>query len=116
MALQGGPLPLGAIDNQRSFVGLDNLVDLIITCLEHPAAANQTFLVSDSEDISTAQLLCRMAKVMGKAALLIPVPIWLLTNSAVFLGDLVWFDVYAILCSSIYPKHGNCLDGIHPLP
>src|SRR5690606_9413265 len=44
------PLPLGAIDNRRSLVGLDNLVDMLITCLEHPEAANQVFLVSDGED------------------------------------------------------------------
>ena len=56
----GVPLPLGAIHNLRSLVALDNLVDLIITCLTHPAAANQTFLVSDGEDLSTTQLLRRM--------------------------------------------------------
>ena len=50
---RGVPLPLGAIHNQRSLVALDNLVDLIVTCLTHPAAANQTFLVSDGEDVST---------------------------------------------------------------
>ncbi len=54
---KGIPLPFGAITNARSLVSLDNLVDLIITCLHHPAAANQTFLVSDGEDISTTQLL-----------------------------------------------------------
>jgi len=49
---KGIPLPLGAVHNQRSLVGIDNLVDLIITCIAHPAAANQTFLVSDDEDLS----------------------------------------------------------------
>ncbi len=95
---RGFPLPLGAIDNQRSFVGLDNLVDLIITCLEHPVAANQTFLVSDDEDVSTTQLLCRMAKVMGKAALLLPAPVWLLTNSAALFGR---SSVVRRLCDSL---------------
>ena len=52
---RGIPLPLGAIHNQRSLVGIDNLIDLIVTRIDHPAAANQTFLVSDGEDISTAQ-------------------------------------------------------------
>ena len=54
---KGVPLPLGAICNSRSLVALDNLVDLIATCIEHPSAANQTFLVSDGEDLSTTQLL-----------------------------------------------------------
>ncbi len=70
----GVPLPLGAIDNQRSLVALDNLVDLILTCLTHPAAVNQIFLVSDGEDISTPELLRRMGLVLGHPAHLIPVP------------------------------------------
>jgi nucleoside-diphosphate-sugar epimerase len=52
---RGFPLPLaGVTENRRSLVALDNLIDLILTCLTHPAAANQTFLVSDDEDLSTA--------------------------------------------------------------
>ena len=71
-------LPLGAIHNQRSFVALDNLVDLIITCVTHPHAANQTFLVSDDEDISTTQLLEMIARAAGKSPRLLPVPMsWL---------------------------------------
>ena len=62
---RGVPLPLGAIHNQRSLVALDNLVDLIVTCLAHPAAANQTFLVSDGEDVSTTELLRRMGQCHG---------------------------------------------------
>ncbi|UWH26744.1 SDR family oxidoreductase [Aeromonas veronii] len=72
------PLPLGAIHNQRSMVALDNLVDLIITCVTHPHAANQTFLVSDDEDISTTQLLEMIARAAGKSPRLLPVPMsWL---------------------------------------
>lgn len=75
---RGIPLPLGAVDNRRSLVGLDNLVDLIATCLRHPAAANQTFLVSDGEDLSTTELLRRTAAAMGRPARLVPVrPAWL---------------------------------------
>ncbi|MGU5771261.1 UDP-glucose 4-epimerase family protein [Aeromonas allosaccharophila] len=70
------PLPLGAIDNQRSLVALDNLVDLIITCIAHPDAANQTFLVSDDQDISITALLQMMTQAAGKSPRLIPVPIW----------------------------------------
>lgn len=84
---RGIPLPLGAItDNRRSLVALDNLVDLLITCIDHPAAANQTFLVSDDEDLSTTGLLRRMGKAMGKPARLIPVPPALLRLGAAALG------------------------------
>ncbi|MDO9214673.1 MAG: SDR family oxidoreductase [Methylococcales bacterium] len=83
---KGIPLPLGAIANQRSLVALDNLVDLIITCISHPAAANQTFLVSDGEDLSTSELLRRMANALGKSARLLPIPAWLLQFGASLLG------------------------------
>lgn len=83
---RGVPLPLGAIYNQRSLVALDNLVDLIITCIHHPAAANQIFLVSDGEDLSTSELLRRMAVALGKSAKLLPVPTGLLHTAARLLG------------------------------
>lgn len=70
---RGIPLPLGAIHNQRSLVALDNLVDLIATCIQHPAAANLTFMVSDGEDVSTTELLRRMGQALGKPARLLPV-------------------------------------------
>lgn len=87
-ALQCGiPLPLGAVTaNRRSFVALDNLVDLLITCIDHPAAANQTFLVSDGEDLSTAELLRRLGQAMGKPARLFRVPPSLLQFGANLLG------------------------------
>lgn len=71
---RGVPLPLGAIHNRRSLVSLDNLVDLIITCIEHPAAVGQVFLVSDGEDLSTTELLRRMGRALGAPARLLPVP------------------------------------------
>jgi nucleoside-diphosphate-sugar epimerase len=82
----GVPLPLGSIPNKRSLVALDNLVDLIATCIEHPAAANQTFLVSDGEDLSTTELLQRMGAALGKPARLLPVPPELLSAGATLLG------------------------------
>lgn len=82
----GVPLPLGAINNRRSMVALDNLVDLIVTCIDHPSAANQTFLVSDGEDLSTTQLLQRLGLALGKPARLIPVPVLLLKVGAALLG------------------------------
>lgn len=83
---KGVPLPLGAIHNQRSLVALDNLIDLIITCIEHPAAANQVFLVSDGEDLSTTQLLQQMASALSKPARLVPVPAAVLEWTAAVLG------------------------------
>lgn len=80
------PLPLGAIHNKRSLVALDNLVDLIITCIDHPAAANQIFLAGDGEDISTTQLLRGVANAMGKPARLIPIPASWLMVAATLLG------------------------------
>lgn len=86
-ALQRGlPLPFGAVHNQRSLVSLDNLVSLIETCLDHPAAANQTFLVSDGDDISTTALLKHLARALGTPARLIPVPIALLAAGARLIG------------------------------
>ena len=95
---RGVPLPLGAIHNQRSLVALDNLVDLIVTCLTHPAAANQTFLVSDGEDVSTKELLRRMGRAMGRPARLIPVPASWLKLAAAIIGKA---DVAQRLCGSL---------------
>ena len=95
---RGIPLPLGAIHNQRSQVALDNLVDLIVTCLSHPAADNQTFLVSDGEDVSTTELLQRMGQAMNRPARLIPVPAGLLMQAAALLGKR---DVAQRLCCSL---------------
>ncbi|WP_166224559.1 UDP-glucose 4-epimerase family protein [Pseudomonas atagonensis] len=83
---KGIPLPLGAIENRRSMVSINNLVSFIVTCLDHPAAANQTFLVSDGEDLSTSQLLRRLSKALGQPSRLLPIPQWLLTLSASLLG------------------------------
>lgn len=83
---QGLPLPLGAIHNRRTLVALDNLVDLIVTCVDHPAAVNQTFLAGDGEDLSTTDLLQRMAAALGKKAWLISVPMRLLAIGSRLFG------------------------------
>ncbi len=82
----GLPLPLGAIYNQRSLIALDNLVDFILTCLTHPQAANQTFLVSDGQDLSTTELVRGLAQAAGIPARLIPVPAWALRVGTSLLG------------------------------
>jgi nucleoside-diphosphate-sugar epimerase len=94
----GIPLPLGAIYNARSMVALDNLVDLLATCLKHPAAAGQTFLVSDVEDVSTTELIRRTAKAMGKKGLLLPVPAFVLGWGGAMLGK---SSVAQRLCDSL---------------
>jgi UDP-glucose 4-epimerase len=71
---RGVPLPLGQIHNYRSLVALDNLVDLIVTCIHHPSAANQTFMVSDGDDVSTTELLIRMGDALGRPARLVGLP------------------------------------------
>lgn len=76
--LKGIPLPLGALYNRRSLVALDNLVDLISTCLNHPAAINQIFLVSDGEDLTVTAFLQRSVAALRRPARLLPVPIFLL--------------------------------------
>ena len=96
---RGLPLPLAAVtNNRRSLVALDNLVDLIVTCLKHPSAANQTFLVSDGEDLSTAQLLKRMGAAMGQPARLFYIPSALLKLGANVLNKP---GIYQRLCGSL---------------
>ena len=109
------PLPLGAIHNNRSLVALDNLIDLIVTCIDHPAAANQIFLAGDGEDLSTTELLQRMAKALGKPARLIPVPTQLLKISALLTGKK---DIIQRLCGSLQvdiSKAQNMLNWTPPI-
>jgi nucleoside-diphosphate-sugar epimerase len=84
---RGVPLPFGAVHNLRSLVAIDNLVDLIVLCAEHPAAANQVFLASDGEDVSTTQLLRKLAHALGKPARLLPIPAELMSGAASLLGQ-----------------------------
>ncbi|MGF1788685.1 SDR family oxidoreductase [Photobacterium swingsii] len=73
---KGMPLPFGCINNKRSLVSVDNLVDLIITCIDHPKAVNQVFLVSDDNDVSTSEMVYEMAKALGKPTWQLPIPVW----------------------------------------
>lgn len=75
---RGFPLPLGGIRNRRSLLALANLTDLLRVCVDHPAAAGQTFLASDDQDLSTPELIRGLAAAMGHRATLLPVPVsWL---------------------------------------
>lgn len=83
---QGLPLPLGSIKNSRSLVYVGNLVDAIATCIDHPKAKNQTFIVSDGEDLSTPELIRRIGKAMNKSPLLLPFPPSLLKLGTKIIG------------------------------
>jgi len=84
--IKGIPLPFGAVNNQRSLVSLENVVDLINTCIDHPRAANHIFLASDDSDVSTTQLMRRLVKHLGVDTWLVPVPPGLLMFLAGLLG------------------------------
>jgi len=74
----GIPLPLSIIKNKRSMIGIDNLINLLIRCIDHPKANGKTFLASDGEDLSTPQLIKLIGSSMGRKAYLFPVPLFLL--------------------------------------
>jgi len=96
--LLGCPLPLGAVNNQRSLVAIDNLVHFIVTCCAHKQAANQTFLVSDGQDLSTTDLVLGMAQAARVPVRLIPLPVWALKAGATLLGKRY---VVQRLCSNL---------------
>lgn len=73
---KGMPLPFGLIHNKRSLIGVDNLASFLTTCLGHPNAGNQLFLVADSQDISTPELIKKMAAYANKKVMLLPIPVW----------------------------------------
>ncbi len=95
---RGWPLPLGAVDNRRSLLALDNLADLVVRCCSHPAAANQVFLASDGQDLSTPELLRLLGEGLGRPARLWPVPLPLLEGAARLLGREAWLER---LCGSL---------------
>jgi nucleoside-diphosphate-sugar epimerase len=82
----GIPLPLALARNRRSLIYLDNLTDAIVTCLTHPAAAGKTYLVSDGEDVSTAELIARIAQALGKPSRLWPCPLGLIELAGMMTG------------------------------
>lgn len=99
----GWPLPLGSCDNRRSLLGLDNFVDFLMLCAEHPLAAGKTFLVSDEEDLSTPELIRRLAAAMGRPSRLLSVPpSWLCTVTRLFGRP----GVYQRLCGSLQVDSG----------
>lgn len=83
---KGMPLPLANINNFRSMVSVDNLIDLIILCINHSRALNKTFLVSDAEHISTTELIKQLKKLMSKPIRLFPLPFWIWKFFSILFG------------------------------
>ncbi len=109
----GFPLPLGAVHNRRSLITLDNLVDVIICCIKHPAAANQVFLVSDGEDISTTELLERLGKALGRPVRLLSVPHAMLEACLKLMGQ---GSLAIRLCGSLLVDTGKVRDVLGWVP
>jgi UDP-glucose 4-epimerase len=82
----GAPLPLGGIRNRRSMVALGNLVDFLMLCATHPAAAGAVWMVSDNHDMSLPELVTKIAAAMGRRPRLLPLPPALLAAGAAVLG------------------------------
>lgn len=95
---RGFPLPLGKVANKRSLIGVQNLVDFLILCINHSAVAGQTFLVSDGEDISTPDLIALIAALMNKKPHLWSPPLWLVSSGLKLLGKQ---GIYDSLCLSL---------------
>ena len=94
----GFPLPLGKIKNKRSLVGLRNLIDFIMVCLHDPSAAGEIFLVSDQEDLSTADLVQRIGGCLGRPTYLIPIPYHFMATIAYLMGKK---EAFSKLCHSL---------------
>jgi len=94
----GIPLPFGMVRNLRSMVALENLVDFIVTCSIHPGAANQTFLISDAEDLSIGDTIRLLGKGMNKKSIMLPVPAELLGFTMGLVGKK---SMYTQLCGSL---------------
>lgn len=98
LVASGIPLPFALVDNRRSMVALENLVSFICLCVEHPAAANELFLISDGTDVSTPEIIYNLAKGMGRNAYLWPLPDGLMRWGASLLGKQA---MYSQLCGSL---------------
>jgi nucleoside-diphosphate-sugar epimerase len=112
---RGIPLPFQAIENRRSLVAVENLVDLLMTCSDHPAAAGQTFLVSDDEDLSTPELIRRLARMMGHSPRLISMPPALLAMGASLINKRA---AVQRLCGSLQVdirRNRECLGWVPPI-
>jgi nucleoside-diphosphate-sugar epimerase len=93
------PLPFGAVHNKRSLIYVENLIDFILLCTTHPKAANETFLISDDEIVSTKDLLVSLAEAQNKKLLLLPIPLGLLKLLFRMFGKHI---LYTKVCGSLF--------------
>lgn len=105
---KGIPLPLGSIDNRRSMVGLSNLVELLVACLECPVDSSTTFLASDGDDLSTPQLIRKIAAALGRSPCLLPFPPSMLALAGRVLGQ---SDRVARVVESLQVDIGETISG-----
>lgn len=108
------PLPFGTINNKRSMIYVANLADFIVRCVEHPAAANQIFLISDGRDFSLRDLLTQLRLAMGRSARLIPVPVFLFRLAGKLLGKKMLVDRLVGDLQVDSSKAGHLLDWVPP--
>lgn len=83
---KGLPLPFGLVNNKRSIVSVDNLIDLIMTCTRKPQATGQIFLVSDGDDLSLPGLIQKIAKAQGQKIMMLPIPLSIIRFGLFLLG------------------------------
>ncbi|WP_150137229.1 UDP-glucose 4-epimerase family protein [Candidatus Enterovibrio altilux] len=110
---KGTPLPFGAINNYRSFVYIDNLVSLVLTCCTHPNAVGRTFLVSDNDDVSTTRLLKQITISMGRPSRLLPLPQRILEYTARLLGKT---DIANRLCGNLQVDISDTMQSLDWIP
>ena len=107
---RGLPLPFGVIQNKRSLINLDNLVNLILVCIQYPKTINQTYIVGDDEEVSTTELIQKIGMAMNKPVRFIPIPAGLLTFSLSVVGkvDLAHrlFGNLQVDCSAVLSELG----------
>ena len=98
LVASGVPLPFASVNNRRSMIALENLVDFIALCIEHPAAANELYLISDDEDVSTPAIIQYLSSGLKRKPRLVPVPTTLMRLGAALIGKQA---MYTQLCGSL---------------
>jgi nucleoside-diphosphate-sugar epimerase len=100
------PLPLGSVDNRRSFIGVDNLVDFIAVCISHTNAANELFLISDGRDLSIHEFILMISNIVGVKCNIFSFPVRLLKCLAFLFGAR---EIYSKLCCNLQiSNHKSC--------
>ncbi|MEN8408141.1 NAD-dependent epimerase/dehydratase family protein [Acinetobacter seifertii] len=109
------PLPFSSLNNKRSFVALENLVSFIETCIEHPQAKNELFLISDNEVLSTQQLVTLLRKGMGRNKNLIYIPQIFMKIGAICIGKSKLYEQLFLSLEVDASKARNLLNWVPPV-